>query len=72
MQETHQDTGGLRRGVVVFVGLGVLTAIEFAIAIGLAGSLLLLAIVAIVKTAIIAEYFMHLSSVFKTDDGRGH
>jgi heme/copper-type cytochrome/quinol oxidase subunit 4 len=71
MQETKEDTGGLRRGVLVFVGLAVLTAIEFGIAIGLAGSLPLLAVVAVAKTALILEYFMHLSSLFRTDEG-GH
>jgi heme/copper-type cytochrome/quinol oxidase subunit 4 len=71
MQESQEETGGLRRGILVFVGLAVLTAIEFGIAIGLAGSLPLLAVVAVAKTVLILEYFMHLSSLFRTDEG-GH
>jgi heme/copper-type cytochrome/quinol oxidase subunit 4 len=68
MEESQKDTRGLRRGVVVFVGLAILTIVEFGIAIGLSGNIPLLAIVAIAKTLLILEYFMHLSSLFRREE----
>ncbi|MFQ5615389.1 MAG: cytochrome C oxidase subunit IV family protein [Anaerolineales bacterium] len=59
-----------RRGVMVFIALAVLTGVEFWVAVGgLNGTLPLLAVVATGKTALIAEYYMHLRSV--TEEG-GH
>lgn len=73
MQESqHGSRALLRRGVKIFVGLAVLTVVEFWVAVGgLAASLPLLAIVALGKTALIVEYYMHLRSAFKTEEG-GH
>lgn len=73
MQESDQGKKTLlRRGVVVFVGLAVLTGLEFWVAVGgLPTSLPLLGIIAVGKTALIVEYYMHLRGVFQTDEG-GH
>lgn len=72
MHESEDKGTLLRRGVMVFVGLAVLTGVEFWVAIGgLVAPLPLLAVVAITKTVLIAEYYMHLRGVFQTDEG-GH
>ena len=57
-----------RRGLVAIVVLAVLTAVEYAIAIGIDPMNLvvpLLAIIGIAKAGIILEYFMHLSKVWR-------
>lgn len=55
----------LRRGFAVFGGLAVLTAIEYIIAIGIVANFPLLAIIAILKTGLIAYYFMHIAHLWK-------
>lgn len=73
MHESDNDKGTLlSRGVMVFVGLAVLTGVEFWVAVGgLIAPLPLLAVVAIGKTALIVEYYMHMRSVFDLEEG-GH
>ena len=57
----------MRLALRVIVLLGVLTAIEFAIAIYMnAGAILLLVIIALVKAWLIVEYFMHFSRAFRS------
>jgi heme/copper-type cytochrome/quinol oxidase subunit 4 len=72
MHESEDKKMLLRRGVIVFVGLAVLTGVEFWVAVGgLTASLPLLGLMAIGKTALIVEYYMHLRGVFEPDEG-GH
>ena len=52
-----------RKGWIVFALLAVLTAIEFAVSIGLAGPLPYLAVIALAKAALIVVYFMHLGDL---------
>lgn len=52
-----------RKGWIVFVLLAVLTAVEFAVSIGLAGPLPYLAVIALAKAALIVVYFMHLGDL---------
>jgi len=63
----------LRLGVMVIVGLAVLTAVEYWVAIAHLGSPLLplLAMVGLAKAVLILEYFMHLGKVFQPGEG-GH
>ncbi len=49
----------LRQGMVVFIFLAILTALEFFIAIAI-GAVLLLVVVAIIKVALVAYYYMHI------------
>lgn len=65
----HGSGGGdrraaYRRGVVTFVALAVLTILEFVVATTI-GSLVLLFIAALIKAAIILQYFMHLGHVWE-------
>lgn len=52
-----------RKGWIVFLLLAVLTAVEFAVSIGLTGPLPYLAIIALAKAALIVVYFMHLGDL---------
>ncbi|MEK7717634.1 MAG: cytochrome C oxidase subunit IV family protein, partial [Pseudomonadota bacterium] len=54
----------LKRGVLVFVGLAVLTGVEFYASRVPGSALVLLAVIGVGKAALILEYFMHLGKVF--------
>ena len=60
------DEGKKRRlGIRVIAVLGLLTALEFWVAVTVTTSLLgILSIIAIVKAALIVEYFMHYSQLW--------
>lgn len=53
----------LRLGWLVFIGLAVFTAAEFYASQSVAGVLLLLIIIALIKAGLIVHYFMHLSNI---------
>jgi cytochrome c oxidase subunit 3 len=57
----------LRQGVIVFVFLAVLTALEFFVAIEI-GSTILLALIAPVKVSLVMYYYMHIYRL-NTEDG---
>ncbi len=70
MQTSHSDKGALlKRGVLVFVGLAVLTGVEFYASRVPGSALALLAIIAVGKAALILEYFMHLGKAFQGEEG---
>lgn len=51
------------RGLVVFIGLAVLTLVEFGIAIW-TGSVIFLFLIALLKAGLILQYYMHLGKVW--------
>lgn len=57
----------LRRGAWVFAGLAALTAVEW-FAADWPGAILWLATIALAKTALIAEYFMHYSALLRPEE----
>jgi heme/copper-type cytochrome/quinol oxidase subunit 4 len=57
-----------RLGIYVLIGLAVLTAVEYAVAVVLDGSVGLLFILALAKAGIILQYFMHLNSVWSEEE----
>jgi hypothetical protein len=56
------------RGFYVFVGLAVLTGLEFVVASMLSGSTALLFLVGLIKAGIIVQYYMHLNQVWGTEE----
>ncbi|MGD8624203.1 MAG: cytochrome C oxidase subunit IV family protein [Anaerolineae bacterium] len=52
-----------RRGIYVFGALGVLTAVEFGLALATDGSAVFLFIAALVKAGLIVQYYMHLGQL---------
>lgn len=60
-----------RQGIYVFVGLAVLTVLEFAVASFLEGSIGLLFIAALAKAGIIIQYYMHLNQVWSEEESHG-
>jgi heme/copper-type cytochrome/quinol oxidase subunit 4 len=61
-----------RRGLIVIVALAILTAVEFAVAVSMeTGLFAVLAVIAMIKAALIVEYFMHYSQLWhRTETGR--
>ncbi len=60
----------LKRGVVIFIMLGVLTAIEYYLAVSDVPSILLWTI-AIIKMLLVLQFFMHINRVINPNKG-GH
>ncbi len=52
------------QGILVLVGLAILTALEFVIATAAGGSVVLLFLVALIKAGLILQYYMHLRKVW--------
>lgn len=71
MQELKIDSQLLRRGAIVFAGLLVLTALEFAVAVSTLPGILLLALV-LAKAALILIYYMHVRDLRNLDEEGGH
>lgn len=59
----------LRRGVYVFIALAVLTAIEYILGTNEVPSIFLW-MIAILKSALVLVYFMHISRVFGAEGDR--
>jgi hypothetical protein len=59
--------GAYRKGLLVFIGLAVLTAIEFAVSM-LLGSLVLLFITGLLKAAIIIQYYMNVWRLWRQEE----
>ena len=57
-------TAAYRQGFLIFVGLAILTALEFWVATAAGGSVAFLFIIALVKAGVIIQYYMHLESVW--------
>lgn len=69
---THENhTGSLMQGLVIFIILAFLTAVEYFIAITNA-SLLLLSIVAIIKAGLVLYYYMHIYKLTEEDHAHDH
>ena len=66
MEKTTQKTSALKRGVIVFVVLAVLTAIEYFLGINHVPQILLW-IVAFLKAGLVLWFFMHVGRVFLPD-----
>lgn len=60
----------LKRGVVIFLILGVLTAIEYYLGVSNVPSILLWTI-AIIKLLLVLQFFMHINRVINPNKG-GH
>jgi len=58
----------LKRGVVIFLLLGILTIIEYFLGINQVPQILLWTI-AVIKLLLVLQYFMHIYKVFGSDDG---
>lgn len=71
-QSTDSAHGGgflaaVRTGWVVFAVLAVLTAVEYVIAVEMSKNIPILIGIAIVKAALIVNYFMHIARIWLSE-----
>lgn len=64
----QKKAAALQRGVVILVILAVLTIVEYLLAT-MTSLTFLLILIALLKAAIVIQYFMHLPRVFAEDGG---
>ena len=57
-----------RQGIMVFVGLAILTIAEFFVSAATDGSATFLLIIALLKAGIIANFFMHIYRLWRTEE----
>lgn len=60
-----------RQGLLVLVGLAVLTAVEYAVAVLLDGATAILFIVALAKAGVILQYYMHVNRLGGEEEAHG-
>ncbi len=68
--ELNNKAAVLNQGVVIFIFLAVLTALEFFVAIAI-GAVALLVVMAIVKVGLVIYYYMHIAKL-NEDSGDDH
>ena len=61
--ETTPQQAASRAGWTAFIGLAWLTVVEYLIAIGMSANFFVLVFIAVVKTGLILNYFMHVARV---------
>lgn len=64
--DSHGKAEAMRTGLLVFLGLAVLTIVEFFIPF-LIDSIVLLIIIALLKAALIINYFMHVYRLWREE-----
>lgn len=65
-QLTAKRKAGFRTGVIVLIGLSILTLVEFFLAA--LGSIALMFVIMILKAALIMYFFMHIVNVWRTEE----
>jgi heme/copper-type cytochrome/quinol oxidase subunit 4 len=63
----NKKSAALREGVLIFIVLAVLTAIEYFIGINIGTAWLL--VLALVKAALVVYYYMHIRRLSSADEG---
>ncbi len=66
MEHTNK-TEVFRQGVIIFIFLAILTALEFFVAVAI-GSVVLLVVIAVVKVALVMYYYMHIYKLNAQDE----
>lgn len=63
----HDRSTRMRTGWWVFIGLAVLTGLEYWLSIALQGTLPYLTVTGVLKAALIVVYFMHVSQIWNPE-----
>lgn len=75
MENSTEHKSGARgeymTGIIVGIILAVLTGVEYIIGAGyiLDGSVIVLAVIAVLKTGLIVNYFMHIARLWTDEEG---
>lgn len=67
-RKTTKKGLALRRSMIVFLGLAILTAVEFMLA-KISVPSIILWIIALSKAGLVINFFMHISRLFQPDEG---
>lgn len=65
MNKPHDGKGASRIGWWIFIGLAIVTGIEYLIAVVLSINVFFLAQIAVLKAGLIAVYFMHIGRAWE-------
>lgn len=65
MKKPHAGRGSSRIGSWIFIGLAIVTGIEYLIAVEFNINLFFLAQIAVLKAGLIAVYFMHIGRAWE-------
>ena len=71
MTHTQDKSSALRQGVLIFVYLAVLTALEFFVAVTFNAASILV-VVAVIKAALVMYYYMHIYKLNAENEGDEH
>lgn len=71
MAHSQDKKSALGQGVVIFIYLAVLTALEFFVAVTFKATSLLV-VVAVIKAALVMYYYMHIYKLNEAAEGDGH
>jgi hypothetical protein len=66
-EQRQKKAAAYRLGIYVLVGLAILTAVEFGVALLFEGSAALLFVLALAKAGAIIQYYMHLNNVWSEE-----
>ena len=66
----EKKSAALRQGVLVFIALAVLTAIEYFVGVS-TSMVALLFVLLLIKAALVVYFYMHISRLFSSEEG-GH
>ena len=58
----------MRRGLLTMIGLMILTAIVFWVAVSFTGTIPFLTVLALAKTLLIVQYFMHMKQLWHAEE----
>lgn len=71
MSHTNDKTSALNQGVVIFIYLGILTILEYFVAVTFSAVSILI-VVALVKLALVMYYYMHIYKLNESDGDDQH
>ncbi len=71
MTHKHDKSSAFSQGVLIFVYLAVLTAVEFFVAVKL-NSIQIMLLIALVKAGLVMYYYMHIYKLNTSDEGDEH
>ncbi|MBL8049916.1 MAG: cytochrome C oxidase subunit IV family protein, partial [Anaerolineales bacterium] len=71
MSHSQTKSAALMQGVIIFIYLGVLTVLEYFVAVSF-DAVPLLIVVAIIKAALVVYYFMHIYKLGESDSDTNH
>ena len=71
MDHNHENTSLVSQGVYIFIYLGILTALEFFIAVTFQ-SIALLVVIALIKAGLVLYYYMHVYQLSLDNEGDPH